>query len=132
VFLPTCDAALGDARCAVSLGAYTAAGTVTAVADRANFTAAAMAQADDYFRFGVVTWTAGANSGRRMEVKEFGTGGVFELQLPMASDIAAGDTFSAVAGCDKLFATCRDTFSNVANFRGYPHIPGVNKLLAGA
>ena len=28
------------------------------------------------------------------------------------------------AGCDKRFSTCRGTFANVANFRGFPHMPG--------
>ena len=38
--------------------------------------------------------------------------------------IAPGDAFIVTAGCDKLFATCRDRFANVVNFRGFPHIPG--------
>ena len=38
--------------------------------------------------------------------------------------IAAGDTFTVTAGCDKQFATCHDRFDNVVNFRGFPHIPG--------
>lgn len=129
VFLPTCDAAFGDTRCGVDTTSYTHTGTVTSVVDRSNFTASAMAQATHYFRFGVVTWTAGSNNGRRMEVKAFTTGGVFELQLPMSSTIAVGDTFSAVAGCDKTADTCKDTFSNLVNFRGYPHIPGLPGLL---
>ena len=42
----------------------------------------------------------------------------------MPEPIAAGDTFVVTAGCDKRFATCRDRFDNVVNFRGFPHIPG--------
>jgi uncharacterized phage protein (TIGR02218 family) len=42
----------------------------------------------------------------------------------MPEPIAVGDTFTVTAGCDKRFATCRDRFDNVLNFRGYPHIPG--------
>jgi uncharacterized phage protein (TIGR02218 family) len=42
----------------------------------------------------------------------------------MALPIAPGDTFAVTAGCDKRFATCRDRFDNVLNFRGFPHIPG--------
>ncbi|MBI4922470.1 MAG: DUF2163 domain-containing protein [Devosia nanyangense] len=32
-------------------------------------------------------------------------------------------------GCDRQHATCRDRFANVANFRGFPHIPGSDFLL---
>ena len=38
--------------------------------------------------------------------------------------IAVADAFTVTAGCDKRFVTCRDTFDNVVNFRGFPHIPG--------
>ena len=132
VFLPTCDAQFGDERCGVSLSGYTHTGTVNAVTDRANFEASDIATVDDenYFRFGVITWLTGDNAGRRMEVKEYDAG-VFELQLPMASTISVGDTFEAIAGCDKTFDTCHDTFENVVNFRGFPTIPGVSKLLSG-
>lgn len=134
VFLPTCDlelGATGDFRCNVNLVPFTFAATVTAVTDRANFTASALAQATDYFRFGVVTWTAGANSGRRMEVKNFTSGGIFELQIPMASAISVGDTLTVSAGCDKTFATCKAKFNNVVNFGGFHLIPGLPKLIAG-
>lgn len=32
-------------------------------------------------------------------------------------------------GCDRALATCRDRFGNVANFRGFPHIPGNDFVL---
>jgi len=32
-------------------------------------------------------------------------------------------------GCDRQLATCRDRFGNVANFRGFPHIPGSDFVL---
>lgn len=46
------------------------------------------------------------------------------LWQAMPDPIAAGDTFTVTAGCDKTFATCHDRFDNVVNFRGFPHIPG--------
>ena len=33
--------------------------------------------------------------------------------------------------CDKRFETCRDVFSNTVNFRGFPHMPEPDALLAG-
>ena len=42
----------------------------------------------------------------------------------MPEPVAAGDSFTVTAGCDKQFQTCHDRFNNVVNFRGFPHIPG--------
>jgi hypothetical protein len=36
------------------------------------------------------------------------------------------------AGCDHLLATCRDRFSNVANFGGFPWIPQKNPFSGDA
>jgi hypothetical protein len=41
----------------------------------------------------------------------------------------AHDHPSFALGCDRAFATCRDRFGNVANFRGFPHIPGNDFVL---
>jgi uncharacterized phage protein (TIGR02218 family) len=46
------------------------------------------------------------------------------LWQAMAEPIAVGDSFAITAGCDKSFATCRDRFANIVNFRGFPQIPG--------
>lgn len=52
-------------------------------------------------------------------------------------DAALGDARCGVdleglpgAVCDKRFATCADTFSNGANFRGFPDMPGDDAVLA--
>ncbi|PKP81839.1 MAG: hypothetical protein CVT79_08785 [Alphaproteobacteria bacterium HGW-Alphaproteobacteria-18] len=38
--------------------------------------------------------------------------------------------FPGVA-CDHRFETCRDVFGNGENFRGFPHLPGTDVVLAG-
>jgi hypothetical protein len=43
--------------------------------------------------------------------------------------IAIGDTFVIRAGCDKRLETCRAKFTNVVNFRGFPHIPGQDAVI---
>ena len=57
---------------------------------------------------------------------------VVTLWEPLPFDLAASDTFSIVAGCDKRWATCKDKFSNGNNFRGFPHIPGPNAVASYA
>ena len=52
-------------------------------------------------------------------------------------DAVLGDARCTVAhghpnfglGCDRALATCRDRFGNVANFRGFPHVPGNDFVL---
>ena len=124
-YTATCDAELGDARCGVNLVAMTEAGTVTGVVDRRNFYDASHTEADDFWRGGLVTFTSGNCSGWSMEVKgSTSATGAFELFLPMGADIQVGDTFTVSPGCDKSFATCKATYSNAVNFRGFPHVPG--------
>ncbi len=84
---------------------------------------------------GLVTFTSGANSGRAQDVKRHalaGTDATIELWQPMALTIAPGDTFTITAGCDKQFATCQAKFANAVNFRGFPHMPGNDYILAVA
>ena len=49
--------------------------------------------------------------------------------LEALSAIAATDTFLIRAGCDKRITTCGTKFANVANFRGFPNIPGQDAVL---
>lgn len=125
-----CDADLGDARCTVDLAAatYRGAGTVLAAASARRFTAGGLAAfADGWFARGLLTMTDGANAGRSIEVKRHAVAaGVVTLELwqELPAAPTPGDGFQVTAGCDKQLATCRDRFANVANFRGFPHMPG--------
>lgn len=126
-----CDAELGDTRCGYSLSADS--GTVASVTTAKRvFVDTGRSEADDYYTGGKVEWLTGANAGRVMDVKRYTLGTqTIELFEPMASDISAGDTYEISRGCDKTLETCRDTFDNTVNFRGYPYIPGVSDLVAG-
>lgn len=131
IVAPSCDADLGDARCGVDLEALRAAGAVTVLGSTRAFTAGAMAQPANYFRYGVLRWETGLNEGLRMEVKSFGAGGVFALQLDMPNPIGLGDTFTVTPGCDKIgrAGDCKIKFDNYLNFRGFEDIPGQDQVL---
>jgi hypothetical protein len=45
-------------------------------------------------------------------------------------DARCGLSLGALGGatCDKRYATCRDTFHNIVNFRGFPDLPGEDFL----
>jgi len=131
VYTPACDAALGDARCGITLASYTVTGSVTTATSARVFTDTTRTEADGYFDGGLITWTSGDNDTYSMEVKSSTAAGVITLQQGMPNDTTIGDAYSLSAGCDKLLATCRDKFSNVVNFRGFPHVPGPDKVIAG-
>lgn len=48
-------------------------------------------------------------------------------------DARCGVDLEAFPGmaCDHRFETCRDVFGNAASFRGFPHLPGTDVLVAG-
>lgn len=129
-YLPGCPAALGDSECTVNLAAHTVTGTIDAVdATGLLITDAARNEADNTFAYGIVTMTSGNSNGYSMEVKSSLAAGSFTLQQPLPFGVAAGDTYSLVKGCDKTFATCKNTFNNAVNFRGFPHMPGMDKVM---
>jgi uncharacterized phage protein (TIGR02218 family) len=129
LFRATCSADLGDAKCGVSLSssAYADTGTVTRTDGALGIAASGIGFADGWCTGGRLTWTSGANKDLSVEIKlHRAIGGVDEFDLwqraPQAIEI--GDGFRVTAGCDKTHATCRAKFANVANFRGFPHMPG--------
>lgn len=130
-----CDAALGDGRCKVNLedSAHRASGSVTALVGDRAFSASGLGSFDGgFFALGTVEWTSGANSGRRAEVMQHtaGSGAVtIALLAAPVRPIGVGDAFVIRAGCDKQAATCVSKFSNIANFRGFPHIPGQDAMI---
>ncbi len=127
----SCDADLGDVRCGVNLSSplWSATGTVATLSGSRGFTSAALGSFGvDTFTLGVVSWTSGANAGRKAEIASFASGAITLFEAPVRP-IAVGDAFFATAGCDKQFATCSAKFGNGVNFRGFPHMPGEEAVL---
>lgn len=138
LYTARCTADLGDARCKVALAAagLNGAGVVSRLLGVSAIAVGGLADfAEGMFTAGCLTWTSGANSGVAVEIKEHRVvGGEVQLTLwqAMSEAIATGDTFTVTAGCDKRFETCRDRFANSINFRGFPHIPGNDFVIASA
>ncbi|MZR30895.1 DUF2163 domain-containing protein [Sneathiella litorea] len=130
VYSPLCGADLGDSRCGVDVEAITQTDVVASVTSRDLFTLTDYNGADDVLNGGVLTFTSGANVGRSCEIRDWTQSGkTLTLYLEMPYEVQAGDEVSFFPGCDKRYATCRDTYSNHLNFRGFPHIPGTDALL---
>jgi uncharacterized phage protein (TIGR02218 family) len=126
----TCDAELGDARCGFDLDnpAFVGAGAVAAWEAPSTLVVSGLDGFEaGWFAHGVLSWNTGANAGRSERVEEHrkdATGTRLVLRPRSGMVAAEGDTFTAVAGCDKKFATCKAKFANALNFRGFPHLPG--------
>jgi uncharacterized phage protein (TIGR02218 family) len=131
----TCDRVLGDAKCGVDVGApaFSHATTVASAAGGQIALAEGGGFADGWFTGGLLVWTSGRNVGLtaaiRLDRREPGRR-VVRLAAAPVLEVAPGDGVRLTAGCDKRMETCRVKFGNLLNFRGFPHIPGEDWLLA--
>ena len=120
--------------------AHTYPGTVTSITDaRRNFTDSGLAQADQFFQYGVVTFLTGNNAGFAFPVKYFGTGQIILIhETPF--DITVTDTFKISAGCNHILkmpdgtytGDCKTKFNNVPRYGGEPELVGDNSIIAGS
>lgn len=107
----------------------TYAGEVSAVPVQRWIVESDASAADGVLAFGYLTWASGANTGLVSRIEaNLNTSGRIRLLDPTPFPIEAGDTFTAVEGCPKTFSACKDRFSQVPNFGGYPYIPGNDRL----
>jgi uncharacterized phage protein (TIGR02218 family) len=134
IYQSGCSAALGDNRCRANIDDE----PFTAVVSVSGLTSDGMIQVDTiqfesgWFSGGRGEVISGENTGATFATKQFvrqSDTSLLQLWMPLASPFLTGDLLRLVAGCDKRFETCRDKFSNIINFRGFPHIPGNDALL---
>jgi uncharacterized phage protein (TIGR02218 family) len=128
-----CDAALGDARCGVNLIGI--AGTIAGVRENSFDISGIGSYTDDWFTRGTLLWSTGPNAGRSLPIKRhraLAPNHRIDVWHVPKFAIAAGEQVLLKAGCDKQFSTCRDKFANAVNFRGMPHMPGRDFVLAVA
>lgn len=124
---PECRAMLGDKRCRVDMAARTRVTCVIGVPGEAEVEVAAAEPSADAYGYGRLRWLTGANSGLEGSIAA-STGAVLTLREGPPGPVAPGDLVEISEGCDKLFATCTGRFANAANFRGEPHLPGMDLL----
>lgn len=124
VYQRTCDAVFGDGRCKFNKASVTYTGTVVSAASPRSIEFSGIsALDDDYFSRGVLTWLTGPNAGVAYDIKVH-AGDVIELWTPCTETPQVGDTASITAGCLQTAEVCKTKFNNLANFQGFPHMPG--------
>ena len=134
-FQRACSADLGDGKCGVDLNAPQFRTTGLVVAYDGGVLTANLAALFDagFFTGGPLSFASGASAGARLVVKSHlqeGTQATFTFWTTPAQPPLAGDAISVAAGCDKSAATCQTKFANIVNFRGFPHMPGNDRVIA--
>ena len=137
VYHPRCAARLGSAQCRVALTepAFTVTVTLEGPTDGRIFRLAEIGGYDDgWFDRGEVVVLTGAAQGLRGRIKndlvQPGAPRRIELWETLGILPGAGDQMRLIAGCDKSARTCRLKFANFLNFRGFPHLPTEDWLMA--
>lgn len=136
VYQTQCTAVLGDAACKVDLtgAAYSGSGVIGSAEDQRVFLVTGLGgYADGWFARGRLRVTSGAAAGlvgviRTDALRGDGTREV-ELWQGLRAAAGPGDSVVLEAGCDRRAATCKEKFSNYLNFRGFPDIPGEDRLM---
>jgi uncharacterized phage protein (TIGR02218 family) len=117
LYQASCINSLYDASCTLNRESFAANGAAgsgsTATAIKASF--------GSQYNLGVIKFTSGANNGISRTVKS-ADGTTIALISPLPVVPTIGDTFRIYRGCDKTTTSC-NSFSNIANFRGFPTIP---------
>lgn len=129
VYQRTCDAVFGDNRCKFNKASVTYTGTVVSAASPSSIVFSGLgALADDWLSRGVLTWLTGPNAGVAYDIKIHqnspSPNHTIQLWVPVTETPVAGNTASIVAGCLQTAAVCKSKFNNLANFQGFPHMPG--------
>lgn len=124
---PECRAELGDKRCRVDLAGRTRFARTAAVVDAVTVDLDVSEPSANAYGYGRLRWIGGGNSGLVSAILRSDGARLFLREAP-AKAVAVGTLVELTEGCDKIFATCRDRFSNGANFRGEPHLPGADLL----
>lgn len=120
VYESMCANTLYDVNCGVSRSLYQYTATVSTVSGTVVSVSSLGGAADDYYSGGFINTV---NDGYRYHIsKQTGT----DLTLFSVPEIEATDSILVYPGCDHTFDTCKDKFSNSANFGGFPFMPNRN------
>lgn len=116
--------------------AYTRSAQVVSVTDARRMTIDLVeARASDatWFVDGAVIFTAGHLAGLPFEVESYNNATkLVTFIVPLEATVTVGQWLEIYPGCNKTIAMCVDRFDNAVNFRGEPHVPGQDAMLASA
>jgi uncharacterized phage protein (TIGR02218 family) len=130
-----CAADLGDRLCGINLSEaeFHANGRVASFAGGVLTLDLARSFDTGFFAGGALTFMNGANAGGKLAIKthtQQGARATIGLWTQPGASVTVEDMISLTAGCDKSPSTCQKKFDNIVNFRGFPHMPGNERVIA--
>jgi len=130
-----CSADIGDAECKIDPAAWAFSRRATIVSAQTDVLTTLLDRdvESGFFTGGALRFEAGVNAGARFAIRSHRQDAgyaVFALWTPTGQSAVAGDTAVLTAGCDKRPETCQTKFGNIVNFRGFPHMPGNDRVIA--
>ena len=134
-FQRNCSADIGDPQCKIDLAGplYSRRATIVSAQTDVLTTILDRDAVSGFFTGGSVYFETGVNAGASFAIlSHFQDNGhaVIALWTPTAAPGQPGDRLALTAGCDKRPETCRTKFGNIVNFRGFPHMPGNDRVIA--
>ncbi len=122
-FIEARDVNFCDANCTLNAASYTTGYTVGSGAT-ASFIPWSGTAPGNYALYanGSITFTSGACSGQSRTIMNGNAEGL-NLAYPLYEIPAVGDDFTALQGCDKTLATCKNTYSNLQHRRAFDFVP---------
>lgn len=124
---PECRASLGDRRCRVDMAGRTRLARILSVEDERVVIVDAAEPTANAYGYGRLRWIGGRNGGLESQIRGSASDRLTLREAPVHAP-EAGDLIELREGCDRRFETCVARFANAANFRGEPHLPGMDLL----
>lgn len=130
VFTRRCNAELGDTACGLDLTqtGFQFSVSLTQEAGRNIQFSGLESVEDGFLSGGVLHWDGGPNMGREARILLHRAPRIIELDSAPVFEPQIGDDATLFAGCDKSWTTCRDKFSNLLQFRGFPDLIGIDAV----
>jgi len=115
-----CQWEFGGTECGlnITVSPYKETGTAGAGSTSLKLVDPARTEEENWWKYGVLKMTSGANSGYRREILSSAPGEV-RLLVAFPNPIAEGDSYEIQTGCKKTFAECSNKYSNDDNFGGF-------------
>jgi uncharacterized phage protein (TIGR02218 family) len=129
---PECSHDFCDAGCALLAANYTVTGTLTGVTSQTVFAVSALTAPNEYFNNGKFVFTSGTNANYILRIDSYNSATkTFTLRTPAPYLPIVGQTFSALAGCQKRLVDCQTRLqnnfvtivNNVVNRKAFDFVP---------
>lgn len=120
-----CRAELGDRACRVAMAARTYRARAIAI-DGRDITLD-RAWSNGVLAFGRLRWITGPAKGLYATIEAHEAARIALVSVP-EMPVTPGTMVELTEGCDKRASTCSGRFANIMNFRGEPHLPGIDLL----